>query len=198
MGAVGRNGTDHAGALLTPYELHVHTGNFGAVRFYQRHGYERCARVPEFYGPVDRDAYLYRKTIAARSRRRRHRWEAERTVARTLEPGRQTQKADCFTADNRALWKQSEALLRVWCFLGALRRLILVGAACSCPSRLFRGVDGGVVGVGCGGGHGCAFGKREGAFRPPAAAVRDSGAGSWTARAAWYSSTAFLRLACTS
>lgn len=45
-------------------ELHVYTGNPGAIRFYEAQGYKRKARVPHFYGVGDRDAFLYAKTLA--------------------------------------------------------------------------------------------------------------------------------------
>ena len=49
--------------------LHVFCGNEGAIRFYERNGYERSAAVPAFYGRGERgltlDAWLYRKNLAA-------------------------------------------------------------------------------------------------------------------------------------
>lgn len=44
-------------------ELHVHTGNAAALRFYEEHGFSRVARIPSFYGVVDRDAFLYSKRL---------------------------------------------------------------------------------------------------------------------------------------
>jgi ribosomal-protein-alanine N-acetyltransferase len=45
-------------------ELHVFTGNEGAVRFYERLGYERIGIKPRFYGR-GLDAFVYRKTLVA-------------------------------------------------------------------------------------------------------------------------------------
>jgi ribosomal-protein-alanine N-acetyltransferase len=44
--------------------LHVFTGNEGAVRFYERLGYERIGIKPRFYGR-GLDAFVYRKTLVA-------------------------------------------------------------------------------------------------------------------------------------
>jgi ribosomal-protein-alanine N-acetyltransferase len=46
-------------------ELHVFTGNEGAIRFYERLGYVRIARRQRFYGAAGLDAFVYRKEIAA-------------------------------------------------------------------------------------------------------------------------------------
>ena len=40
--------------------LHVHTGNVGAIRFYEATGYERAGTVEGFYGK-GMDAWVYRK-----------------------------------------------------------------------------------------------------------------------------------------
>ena len=42
-------------------ELHVHTANTGAIRFYEEHGFKRTDRIAHFYGAGDRDAFLYAK-----------------------------------------------------------------------------------------------------------------------------------------
>jgi len=42
--------------------LHVFTGNEGAIRFYERAGYERAGDVPGFYGE-GLDAWAYRKKL---------------------------------------------------------------------------------------------------------------------------------------
>jgi ribosomal-protein-alanine N-acetyltransferase len=44
-------------------ELHVFTGNEGAVRFYERLGYERVGERKRFYGKEGLDAFLYRKAL---------------------------------------------------------------------------------------------------------------------------------------
>lgn len=44
-------------------DLHVFTGNDGAVRFYERIGYERIGRKERFYGEVGLDAFVYRKAL---------------------------------------------------------------------------------------------------------------------------------------
>jgi ribosomal-protein-alanine N-acetyltransferase len=44
-------------------ELHVFSGNEGAVRFYERLGYELAGEQPGFYGRVGLDALVYRKTL---------------------------------------------------------------------------------------------------------------------------------------
>jgi [ribosomal protein S18]-alanine N-acetyltransferase len=45
-------------------ELHVFTANGGAIRFYERQGYERVATRRRFYGAEGLDAYEYRKELA--------------------------------------------------------------------------------------------------------------------------------------
>lgn len=44
-------------------DLHVFTGNDGAVRFYERMGYERIGRRERFYGEAGLDAFVYRKRL---------------------------------------------------------------------------------------------------------------------------------------
>jgi ribosomal-protein-alanine N-acetyltransferase len=44
-------------------ELHVFSGNEGAVRFYERLEYERIGEQPGFYGRVGLDALVYRKAL---------------------------------------------------------------------------------------------------------------------------------------
>jgi [ribosomal protein S18]-alanine N-acetyltransferase len=44
-------------------ELHVFTENEGAIRFYERRGYERIARRWRFYGAEGLDAFEYRKEL---------------------------------------------------------------------------------------------------------------------------------------
>jgi [ribosomal protein S18]-alanine N-acetyltransferase len=44
-------------------ELHVFTGNEGAIRFYERMGYERTAVRRRFYGKAGLDAFVYRKEL---------------------------------------------------------------------------------------------------------------------------------------
>lgn len=46
-------------------DLHVFTGNDGAVRFYERMGYERLGRKERFYGAAGLDAFVYRKFLQA-------------------------------------------------------------------------------------------------------------------------------------
>lgn len=46
-------------------DLHVFTGNDGAVRFYERMGYERMGRKQRFYGAEGLDAFVYRKGLGA-------------------------------------------------------------------------------------------------------------------------------------
>ncbi len=45
-------------------ELHVFTGNEGAIRFYERMGYSRLAVRRRFYRADGLDAFLYRKELA--------------------------------------------------------------------------------------------------------------------------------------
>ena len=45
-------------------ELHVFTGNEGAIRFYERMGYSRLAVRRRFYRTGGLDAFLYRKDLA--------------------------------------------------------------------------------------------------------------------------------------
>jgi ribosomal-protein-alanine N-acetyltransferase len=45
-------------------ELDVFTGNEGAIRFYERIGYERVGVRLGFYGAPGRDAFVYRKELA--------------------------------------------------------------------------------------------------------------------------------------
>jgi len=45
-------------------ELHVFTGNEGAIRFYERIGYERIGVKRRFYGAEGLDAFVYGKEIA--------------------------------------------------------------------------------------------------------------------------------------
>jgi ribosomal-protein-alanine N-acetyltransferase len=45
-------------------ELHVFTGNEGAIRFYERMGYQRIAVRQKFYGKAGLDAFAYRKDLA--------------------------------------------------------------------------------------------------------------------------------------
>jgi len=44
-------------------DLHVFTGNEGAIRFYERLGYERMGRKDAFYGESGLDAFVYRKAL---------------------------------------------------------------------------------------------------------------------------------------
>jgi ribosomal-protein-alanine N-acetyltransferase len=44
-------------------ELHVFTRNEGAIRFYERLGYERIAVRLSFYGKAGLDAFVYRKKL---------------------------------------------------------------------------------------------------------------------------------------
>jgi [ribosomal protein S18]-alanine N-acetyltransferase len=50
-----------AGALWM--ELHVFTGNEGAIRFYERSGYARTELKRRFYGGAGLDAFVYRKEM---------------------------------------------------------------------------------------------------------------------------------------
>ncbi len=45
-------------------ELHVFTRNEGAIRFYERLGYERIAERLGFYGKAGLDAFVYRKKLS--------------------------------------------------------------------------------------------------------------------------------------
>jgi len=44
-------------------ELHVFAGNEGAVRFYERLGFEKVGEQQEFYGRAGLDALVYRKRL---------------------------------------------------------------------------------------------------------------------------------------
>jgi len=44
-------------------QLHVFTGNAGAIRFYERLGYERIRRQNDFYGEAGLDAFVYGKEL---------------------------------------------------------------------------------------------------------------------------------------
>ena len=46
-------------------QLHVFTGNAGAIRFYERLGYERISIKKDFYGEAGLDAYVYGKELHA-------------------------------------------------------------------------------------------------------------------------------------
>lgn len=50
-----------AGALWM--ELHVFTGNEGAIRFYERSGYTQIELKRRFYGGAGLDAFVYRKEL---------------------------------------------------------------------------------------------------------------------------------------
>jgi [ribosomal protein S18]-alanine N-acetyltransferase len=45
-------------------DLHVWTGNEGAIRFYEGRGYGRMGLVKRFYGASGLDAFVYRKVLA--------------------------------------------------------------------------------------------------------------------------------------
>jgi [ribosomal protein S18]-alanine N-acetyltransferase len=44
-------------------DLHVWTENEGAIKFYERRGYERMGVRKGFYGRVGLDAFVYRKML---------------------------------------------------------------------------------------------------------------------------------------
>jgi ribosomal-protein-alanine N-acetyltransferase len=46
-------------------QLHVFTGNAGAIRFYERMGYERIRTQPHFYGEAGLNAFVYGKELHA-------------------------------------------------------------------------------------------------------------------------------------
>jgi [ribosomal protein S18]-alanine N-acetyltransferase len=46
-------------------QLHVFTGNAGAIRFYERLGYERIRVQRRFYGEAGLDAFVYGKELPA-------------------------------------------------------------------------------------------------------------------------------------
>jgi ribosomal-protein-alanine N-acetyltransferase len=46
-------------------QLHVFTGNAGAIRFYERLGYERIRTQKDFYGEPGLDAFVYGKELHA-------------------------------------------------------------------------------------------------------------------------------------
>jgi len=46
-------------------QLHVFTGNAGAIRFYERLGYEQISRQKDFYGEAGLDAFVYGKELHA-------------------------------------------------------------------------------------------------------------------------------------
>jgi len=46
-------------------QLHVFTGNAGAISFYERMGYERISRQKDFYGEAGLDAFVYGKELHA-------------------------------------------------------------------------------------------------------------------------------------
>jgi [ribosomal protein S18]-alanine N-acetyltransferase len=53
-----------AGALWM--ELHVFTGNEGAIRFYERLGYVRIGVRSRFYGAAGLNAFVYRRDLSQR------------------------------------------------------------------------------------------------------------------------------------
>ena len=46
-------------------QLHVFTGNAGAIRFYERMGYEQIRTQTDFYGEAGLDAFVYGKELHA-------------------------------------------------------------------------------------------------------------------------------------
>jgi ribosomal-protein-alanine N-acetyltransferase len=46
-------------------QLHVFTGNAGAIRFYERIGYQRISMQKDFYGEAGLDAFVYGKELHA-------------------------------------------------------------------------------------------------------------------------------------
>jgi ribosomal-protein-alanine N-acetyltransferase len=46
-------------------QLHVFTGNTGAIRFYERMGYKRIRTQKDFYGEAGLDAFVYGKELHA-------------------------------------------------------------------------------------------------------------------------------------
>ena len=46
-------------------QLHVFTGNAGAIGFYERLGYEQISRQKDFYGEAGLDAFVYGKELHA-------------------------------------------------------------------------------------------------------------------------------------
>ncbi|XCB28771.1 N-acetyltransferase [Tunturibacter empetritectus] len=55
---------EHAAAAGAQWmELHVFTGNDGAIRFYESSGYGRVSVSRRFYGRAGLDAFVYRKNL---------------------------------------------------------------------------------------------------------------------------------------